>query len=128
MSTASWLHRRQLPTCVFPRNQSHPGYCLVILREHVTDLGDLDPDQLTNFWVDVQRAGHMIARVYEPRKIDYLVMGHRMPHLHCHLLPQHSTDDPKRNVDISDGPAFLSPGVALEEVQALRHAWNMQRG
>lgn len=111
------------------RNQAHRGYSLVILREHVTDLGDLEPDQLTNFWVDVQRAGRMIAKVYEPRKIDYLVMGHRMPHLHCHLLPQHSAGDPERNVDISDGPSFLSPDVALEEVQSLRHAWSVhQRG
>lgn len=107
----------------FARNQAHPGYCLVILREHVTDLGDLAPDQFTRFWTDVQRAGNMIASVYEPQKIDYLVMGHRMPHLHCHVFPQHSTDDPRRNVDISDGPVFLSPDVTLREVQSLRRAW-----
>lgn len=108
------------------RNQAHPGYCLVILGEHVTDLGDLGPESLGAFWLDVQRAERMIARVYAPRKIDYLVMGHRMPHVHCHLFPQHSTDDPKRNVDISDGPVFLTSDATLEAAQRLRRAWNDQ--
>lgn len=105
------------------RNQAHPGYCLVILREHVTDLADLDAGALAAFWSDVQRAGRAIGAVLEPRKIDYLVMGHRMPHLHCHLLPQHEGDDPLRNVDISDGPVLL-PEVELSARSArLRRAW-----
>lgn len=108
------------------RNQTHRGYCIVILREHVTDLGDLSPKQLSAFWADAQRAGRAIQAVFEPRKIDYLVMGHRMPHLHCHVFPQHSSDDPKRNVDISDGPDHRSPLALREDARALRHSWNEQ--
>lgn len=89
------------------RNQAHPGYCLVVLREHVTDLGQLPASLLAAFWADVQKVGLAIGSIYVPRKIDYLVMGHRMPHLHCHVFPQHMGDDPLRNVDISDGPVFL---------------------
>lgn len=102
------------------RNQAHPGYCLVILREHLTDLSLLPATQLAAFWSDVQRAGRAIGAVYEPRKIDYLVMGHRMPHLHCHVFPQHRHDDPKRNVDISDGPVTLSPPLLKEAADRLR--------
>ncbi|MFT4260493.1 HIT family protein [Microbacterium sp.] len=105
------------------RNQAHRGYCLVILREHVTDLADLDPEQLGSFWADVQTAGRAIAEVFEPRRIDYLVMGHRMPHLRCHLLPQHAADDPLRNVDISDGPVLLPASVLQDDAVALRRAW-----
>lgn len=110
------------------RNQAHRGYCIVILREHVTDLGDLSAEQLSAFWSDVQRAGRAIQTVFEPRKIDYLVMGHRMPHLHCHVFPQHSSDDPKRNVDISDGPDHWSPLAIRADAQALRHSWDRQPG
>lgn len=106
------------------RNQSHRGYCLVILRDHVTDIGDLTSEQLNGFWSDVQRAGRAITTVFAPRKIDYLVMGHRMPHLHCHLLPQHSTDDPLRNVDISDGPEFSSSRALHDDARALRDTWD----
>lgn len=105
------------------RNQAHPGYCVVILRDHVTDMGQLDADQLSAFWNDVQRAGRAIEKVFAPRKIDYLVMGHRMPHLHCHVFPQHAGDDPKRNVDISDGPVLLTPRALDEARDTLRHAW-----
>jgi len=106
------------------RNQAHPGYTLVILRDHVTDLADLAPDELGAFWHDVQRVGRAIGMVFEPRKIDYLVMGHRMPHLHCHVFPQHGGDDPKRNVDISDGPEYPPDGKLVRDAERLRSAWS----
>ncbi|WP_367997128.1 HIT family protein [Microbacterium paraoxydans] len=106
------------------RNQAHAGYCLVILREHVTDMGHLTTDQLRGFWDDAERAGRAIDSVYSPRKIDYLVMGHRMPHLHAHVFPQHSHDDPKRDVDIADGPVLPSADDLRGGVHALRRAWS----
>lgn len=56
-------------------------------------------------------------------KIDYLVMGHRMPHLHCHLLPQHADDDPLRNPDISDGPVVQTARVFTEAAAKYARAW-----
>lgn len=106
------------------RNQAHPGYCIVILREHVTDIADLQADQLSAFWEDVQRTGRAIAGVLSPRKIDYLVMGHRMPHLHCHLLPQHAGDDPLRNVDIADGPVLVADAVLRSRAESIRTAFS----
>lgn len=105
------------------RNQAHAGYSLVILREHVTDITNLTSAQLGDFWTDVRRAGRAIQQTFEPKKIDYLVMGHRMPHLHCHLLPQHAHDDPRRNPDISDGPAIATPLALDRTAQAMGVAW-----
>lgn len=48
-------------------NQAHSGYSLVILRDHVTDMTDLSPEQLTGFWRDVQRAGRAITRAARSR-------------------------------------------------------------
>ncbi|GLC86218.1 HIT family protein [Microbacterium arabinogalactanolyticum] len=106
------------------RNQAHPGYCVVILREHLTDMTDLGPAARAAFWSDVQRTGSAVASVFCPRKVDYLVMGHRMPHLHCHVFPQHDQDDPLRNVDISDGPVVLATGELEEWARRLRAAWS----
>lgn len=105
------------------RNQAQRGYCLVILRDHVTDLADLDSAGLGGFWSDVQHSGRAIATVFASRKIDYLVMEHRMPHLHCHLLPQHHTDDPLRNINISDGPRFLPAETLAADIAAPQRAW-----
>ena len=30
-------------------------------------------------------------------------MGHRCPHLHCHIYPQYGNNDPFQNIDISAG-------------------------
>ena len=106
------------------RNQAHPGYTVVILREHLTDLGELDAVQLSAFWRDVQRSGRAIDRAFTPRKINYLVMGHRAPHLHCHVFPQHLEDDPLRNVDISDGPVYPPDAEMAQTLVALREAWH----
>lgn len=95
------------------------------MRGHVTDVADLNPDALAAFWADVQRAGRAIASVVAPRKIDYLVMGHRMPHLHCHVFPQHADDDPRRNVDISDGPVHLATEELEKRADRLRAAWSV---
>lgn len=108
------------------RNQAHSGYGLVILREHITDLGLLSSELLAAFWSGVQRAGRAVETTFAPRKIDYLVMGHRMPHLHCHLFPQHHDDDPTRNVDISDGPVFLPPNAFDATARRLRAAWEAE--
>ncbi|HXH33358.1 MAG TPA: HIT family protein [Plantibacter sp.] len=105
------------------RNQEHPGYCLVILRAHITDMAELTPAALWAFWSDVQHAARAIDEVFQPKKLDYLVMGHRMPHLHCHLLPQHATDDPRRNVNIADGPTYLSTEAFGRSLAALASAW-----
>ena len=35
----------------------------------------------------------------------------------------HATDDPTRNVDISDGPIFLSPDDLQTSVSLVRAAW-----
>lgn len=105
------------------RNQAHPGYSLVILREHVTGIEELSPSQLKTFWADVQRAGRAVQQTFTPKKIDYLVMGHRMPHLHCHLLPQHAADDPRRNPDISDGPILARSDELEHSVRALQRSW-----
>lgn len=96
---------------------------MVIFREHVTDLAQHDASEISAFWSDVQRSGPAVGVAFAPRKIDYLVMGHRAPHLHCHVLPQHREDDPLRNVDISDGPVHL-PSFGMDDaVAALRNAW-----
>ena len=84
-------------------NQTHAGYCVVILKQHLPELDDLASDQLAGFWADVATAAAAIRRVFEPRKLDYLVMGHRVPHLHCHVYPQYEDNDPLYNVNIWDG-------------------------
>ena len=44
-------------------------------------------------WVRAD-VGRSITEVLGPTKLDYLVMGHLCPHVHCHVYPQYEDDDP----------------------------------
>jgi diadenosine tetraphosphate (Ap4A) HIT family hydrolase len=103
-------------------NQTKPGYCLVILKEHRAELDDLSAAELAGFWTDVARVAGAIRSVVHPVKLDYLVMGHRVPHLHCHLYPHFEDDDPFANPDISAGSLRLEPAETRERLKQLRVA------
>ncbi|WP_353648492.1 HIT domain-containing protein [Nakamurella sp. A5-74] len=95
----------ELPTSYvrLVRNQSQTGYCVVILEDHVTELHHLEPRELTAFWMEVAVTSRAIAELFSPVKLNHLSMGHRCPHLHCHVYPQYQHNDPFQNVDISAG-------------------------
>lgn len=85
------------------RNQTQAGYCVVILKQHVSEIHHLELPALTAFWADVAVTSRAIADMFDPVKLDHLSMGHRCPHLHCHIYPQYRQNDPFHNVDISAG-------------------------
>ena len=83
-----------------PRNQYMRGWTLVVLKRHAAELFELSPHELHGFWDDVARVAHALERVYAPAKINYLIFGHRCPHVHCHLLAHGYDADPHKPVDI----------------------------
>lgn len=76
------------------RNQAKPGYCVVVAKQHVPEVHEFDDETLIEFWRDVASVGRAVERVYSPVKLFNLVMGGRCPHVHCHVHPQYSDDDP----------------------------------
>jgi diadenosine tetraphosphate (Ap4A) HIT family hydrolase len=83
-------------------NQTHAGYCVVVLKQHLPELDDPAP--------------------------DYLVMGHRVPHLHCHVYPQYEDDDPLYNVNIGDGDVRQDDSDRAGRIALLRAAIDGNQG
>jgi len=102
------------------RNQAQAGYCVVILKGHATELHELDHTRLAGFWYDVAAVGRAVTEIFQPVKIDSLVMGHRCPHLHCHVYPQYASDDPLKVVDISAGSSRLRSEQRQDRISQLR--------
>ncbi|MEP7019339.1 MAG: HIT family protein [Pseudonocardiales bacterium] len=102
------------------RNQTRPGYTVVILKRHANELYELPPPALRAFWADVAWVGAAVADLFAPVKLDNLVLGHQVPHLHCHVLPQYETDDPLAPIDVNAGTVRLSPTNQAERVAMLR--------
>jgi diadenosine tetraphosphate (Ap4A) HIT family hydrolase len=75
----------------------------VIAKRHAVEWHDLDAEELRLFCADVAASGQTITERFGPVKLDNLVMGHLCPHVHCHIYPQYSTDDPYALVDVQAG-------------------------
>ena len=58
--------------------------------------------------------------MFEPVKIDTLVMGHLCPHMHCHVYPQYIHDDPHALINVQDGAMRLSPDLQSQRIDELR--------
>lgn len=89
-------------------NQSQPGYCVVISKRHVPELHHLSSPERNGFIDDVAATGSVITELFNPVKLATLLMGFRMPHLHCHVYPQYRHDDPFALIDLQRGDVRLS--------------------
>jgi diadenosine tetraphosphate (Ap4A) HIT family hydrolase len=82
------------------------GHTAVVFRgRHVADLGDLTPEELADYWRDVQHVGRAINRAFAPCHVNYLLLGNLVPHLHVHVVPRY-LDDPAPGMPL---PWALSP-------------------
>jgi len=102
------------------RNQTHPGYSVVILKRHAVELHDLAPDELRQFWTDVAAVGKVVTELFSPVKLDNLVMGHLCPHVHCHVYPQYRSDDPHALINVQEGDVRLGGDEWDARLRAMR--------
>jgi diadenosine tetraphosphate (Ap4A) HIT family hydrolase len=102
------------------KNQTHAGYCVVILKRHTTELHHLDEAELQQFWIDVTRVSRVIVDLFRPVTLDTLILGHLCPHVHCHVFPQYQDNDPHALVNIQEGTLRLTEADQSIRVSAIR--------
>jgi diadenosine tetraphosphate (Ap4A) HIT family hydrolase len=84
-----------------PRRTAVPGYCTVVWDgHHVADPADLPAADSASYWEDVLHVSRAVRSVFEPVKINYLLLGNLVPHLHTHVVPRYR-DDPAAGGPIS---------------------------
>lgn len=71
-----------------------PGRCLLVLREHHEDLARIPQRLLHGFVDEAASASLAIQAVTRAVRINYAVLGNRIPHAHFHLIPRHKDLDP----------------------------------
>jgi len=91
--TARSFHRGRISEALLERNAIASGHTAVVFRgRHVTTLADLAPDELADYWRDIQDVARAIGRVFEPCHINYQLLGNVVPHLHVHIVPRYLDD------------------------------------
>jgi len=69
------------------------GYAAVIWRgRHVAEPTELSEGEALAFWFDVIQVGRAMQVVYRPLKMNYQLLGNRIPHLHSLVAPRFLED------------------------------------
>src|SRR6185295_20351224 len=105
-------------------DQFFPGYVLLVLRRHATELYQLEAGERRTHLEEVSRVAQALARVFRPVKMNYELLGNLVPHIHWHLVPRLATDPGLRAPiwTVEHPPTSLAPASARERIEAIRRA------
>lgn len=81
------------------------GYCVLLAYPQVYQLNDLSPKKRAEFLFDMSLLGDAIQAVYQPRRLNYSILGNTDAYLHAHIFPRYNTEQPER----LHGPVWLYP-------------------
>ncbi|WP_276374413.1 HIT family protein [Chryseolinea sp. H1M3-3] len=69
------------------------GHTLVVPKQEVDFIFDLDDDTLAGLHVFAKRVAHAIRKAVPCKRIGVAVIGLEVPHTHVHLVPMNSMGD-----------------------------------
>lgn len=101
------------------------GHCMIIPKQHIDYFTNVSDDLASHIVTIGNRLGRRILEMIEPKpmRIGFVVHGH-IPHVHYHVIPQHSEDDITssayacvRNGEV----AFDATRVDLADDESQRH-------
>ncbi len=77
--------------------QQYTGYCVLVARDHATELSDLGEHRAA-FLDEMARLAEAIGACFRPLKLNYELLGNQVPHLHWHIFPRYATESDSRRV------------------------------
>jgi diadenosine tetraphosphate (Ap4A) HIT family hydrolase len=100
------------------RHSRLSGYCIVVWRHgHVAEPIDLTPDTAAGYWRDVLDVATAVQAEFRPVKLNLMMLGNTVPHLHTHVLPRHA-DDPAAGGPIPWDDIFVPEPIATPVLRA----------
>jgi diadenosine tetraphosphate (Ap4A) HIT family hydrolase len=117
--------------------QFYTGYCLLVSREHATELSQLGGNRAA-FLEEMSLLARAIEECFHPHKLNYELLGNVVPHLHWHVFPR-SADDPDRllpvwlpieraKTDAAEKLRLETGTVPLAEVRSRLRDWLAANG
>lgn len=105
-------------------DQFFPGWCVLVLKRHATELYQLAPEEGAALIEAVSRAARVLAATYGARKMNYAVLGNLIPHVHWHLTPRLPGDPAPGDAvwGVPHAPLRLPPAELAAQVARIREA------
>lgn len=93
----SFIHEFDHSILVVGDHQFHPGYALLLLKDHVRELHELGSSVQVALFQELMKAGRAIVDTFDPWKMNYSCYGNADPHIHWHLFPRYDSEPDHRN-------------------------------
>ncbi len=117
--------------------QQYAGYCVLVAREHATELSELGANRAA-FLDEMATLAEAIGACFRPLKLNYELLGNQVPHLHWHIFPRYA-NDPDRlrpvwfaleeaNADTSEKRHLERGAVPRAEAAARLREWLANNG
>jgi len=86
--------------------QYHEGYTVFVAKRCVAELHELPDSERDEFLHEMALVAEAVFDAFQPRKLNYELLGNGAPHLHWHLFPRHA-DDARLGGPVWKDPGFL---------------------
>ncbi len=73
-------------------DQFFPGWCVLILKHHATELFHLSPEVNAQLLQEVTLLAKVLQQTFNAVKINYALFGNLVPHIHWHIIPRLEND------------------------------------
>jgi len=71
---------------------NYPGFCRIILQDHVREMSDLELGRRARMMQAVFATETALRGLMKPDKINLASLGNLVPHLHWHVVPRFADD------------------------------------
>lgn len=88
-----WIADLSVSTAFLSHNQICPGYTILVYNKaHAEELFQLEACDRQAYMEDLTKVAKAIYEAYHPHKMNYELLGNRVPHLHWHIIPRKTMD------------------------------------
>ena len=103
-------------------DQFFPGWTVLVLKRHATELFDLTKDERGQLIEEVSEVALALTMAFEPVKINYELLGNQLPHIHWHVIPRLTGDPAPREAvwTVTHEPKRLTGGELHERLSLIR--------
>ena len=110
-------------------NQHYRGYTIFLAKQCAPELHHLAPDIRVRFLSEMADVAEAVFRAFEPRKLNYELLGNSVAHLHWHIFPRYDSDPNPRwpvwnNEEFLQSPrrTEIAPAVLAEMRERVQRA------
>lgn len=111
-----------LSTLILNDDQTLEGYCVLESKRHITEVYELGAEDQQTLMAELAQCAKALKRAFHADKINYALLGNKVPHMHWHLIPRMMTDPfwPESAWSRPHEPRRLSPPEYRRIIEAIR--------